>query len=213
MKSKIAAAAAALIIGVLFSSCYQVFTSSAFEWAKPDISQMSAEQQVSYAEDLLTTGTKEEQAAALTEIQELLPADLSTADSDLLLLAADLAVGSSGMGEAVDSMLEMATSTTDATPESQAEMMETLAAAISSIDTSNLASAVDYVAAAEASGATLTSEQYANAAAAQLLVVVNGDIANIATVNPEDPGLAQAMSWAESAEIDIESLLTGGLSI
>ena len=59
---------------------------------------MSDEQKVSYAEDLLSSGTAttEELLAAYEAVAATLPDDLSTADPETLLLAADLAIGASG---------------------------------------------------------------------------------------------------------------------
>jgi len=210
MKSRITAAAAAVVIIIAFSSCQQVFTASALAWVETDITSMSDTQKVSYAEDLLSSGTTStaDFAAAYDEIAALLPDDLSTADSDLLILAADLAVGSSGIGDAVnDALSVVAGGTAD-----EAALTDMLAS-LDALDTTNLSSAVDLITAAEAGGAELTSEQYANAAAAQLLVVADAadGIENLSTVDPADPDLVQAQTWAAAAGIDIEALLTGGL--
>jgi len=210
MKSKITAAVAAVVIIIAFSSCQQVFTASALAWVETDITSMSDTQKVSYAEDLLSSGTTStaDFAAAYDEIAALLPDDLSTADSDLLILAADLAVGSSGIGDAVnDALSVVAGGTAD-----EAALTDMLAS-LDALDTTNLSSAVDLITAAEAGGAELTSEQYANAAAAQLLVVADAadGIENLSTVDPADPDLVQAQTWAAAAGIDIEALLTGGL--
>ncbi|MBI9108248.1 MAG: hypothetical protein JEZ04_15970 [Spirochaetales bacterium] len=202
MKSMIKAAVAAIFIVIVFSSCQQVFTSSVYFWAEADMSTMTADQKISYAEDLLSCGTTAELAAAFAEIFALLPDDLSTADSGLLLLAADLAVGSSGLGAAITGALEAVTSGGDL----GATLLE-------AIDTTNLATAVSLIAAAEDNGADLSSEQYTNAAASQLLVVAEtaGGIDNLGSVAADDPGLLQAQTWAEAGGIDIEALLAGGL--
>lgn len=212
MKFRITAAAAAVVIIIAFSSCQQVFTASALSWVETDITTMSDTQKVSYAEDLLSAPPTEENllllAEAYAEIAALLPDDLSTADSDLLILAADLAVGSSGIGVAVnDALSVVAGGTAD-----EAALTDMLAS-LDAIDTTNLSSAVDLITAAENNGAELTSEQYANAAAAQLLVVADAadGIENLSTVDPADPDLVQAQTWAAAAGIDIEALLTGGL--
>lgn len=215
MKSGIAAAVAVFIL-VIFSSCQQVFMTNVFEWAAPDVSDMSDSQKVSYAEDLLSSdATDDELNNALTELQGLLPDDLSDPESlteeesELLILAADLAVASSGVGDVLTDALDVVASG-DIGEDALGSMLET----INEIPTENLSSAVSYVAAAEASGAELTSEQYANAAAAQMLVIADevGGVENLTEVEPDDPDLLQAQDWAEAAGVDIESFLAGGFA-
>lgn len=210
MKSKIIAVLSAVLILIVLSSCQQVFTTSAYFWVENDISTMTDEQQVSYAEDLLSSGTTEELADAYAAIEELLPenydtaTDLTEEEVEIVLLAADLAVGSSGVGDAITSALDAF-----ATGEGLDESL------LDDIDTTNLESAVSLIEAAEDNGAELSTEQYTNAAAAQMLVVVEaaGGIDNLGTVDPADPDLVQAQTWAEAGGIDIESLLAGGMAI
>jgi hypothetical protein len=89
------------------------------------------------------------------------------------------------------------------------------ASLLEDIDTAYLQNAVDMVKAAEEGGATLTAEQYTNAAAAQMLVVIDdaGGIDNIDSIDPADPDLVQAQAWAEAGGIDIEALLSGAAPI
>ena len=220
MKSKIAVLTAIATL-VLFSSCYQVFTASAFEWAKPDITKLPPEQKVSYAKDLLTNGTTEQKAQAFKEINDLLPDDVSSSTSltaeqkEMVLLAADLAIGSSNIGGAVSEALSAISTagTGDA-----ASMTETAEAIFESIDSENLDDAVSLIKAAENNDVALTTEQYANAAAAQLFVVVEdlggvNNLGNIATLDPNDPddqqtlaNVQQAATWAEAGGVDLSTL-------
>lgn len=205
----IASAAAALII---LSSCQDVFTASVFSFVETDISTMNDTQKVSYASDLLATGTAAELAEAYSAIEALLPDDYATADDltadelELVLLAADLAVGSSGIGDAVTDALGMFTSGEEGGEASVDDI-------IAGIDTENLESAVTLIEAAEANGAALSSEQYTNAAAAQLLVVL-ADVEDLGVADPSElndsipeqaaviADLEQALNWAEAGGMD-----------
>ena len=202
MKNLIKMMVAGMVLVILISSCQQVFTTNAYFWHETDMSTMTDAQKLSYAEDLLASGTTEELAAAFAEISGMLPDDLSTADPELLALAADLAIGSSGIGDAVsDAISSLSTGDTDGL---STDLLD-------SIDTANLSSAVELMQALDASGADVTPEQYTNAAAAQLLVVMDG-VDDISDVPADDPGLVQAQEWAEAGGVDLSSML-GDLEI
>lgn len=207
--------AAAAMAAVLLISCQDVFTTSAYFWYEADISTMSSEQQVSYAADLLASGTAsaEELQEAYAAVFATLPADLTTADPETLLLAADLAVGASGAGELVSTAIETFTSGDEITEESGTELLE----AFNDLDSEALANTVEMIEAAESiEGAEISSDQYANAAMAQLVVVAanNGGIENLAeaSLDAEDQeDLEQALEWAELGGFDTS--LLGDFSI
>ncbi len=197
-----------LLLLAVLTSCQQVFTTSAYFWYEADISTMTNDQKLSYAEDLLTSGTATaaELEAAYNEIAAMLPDDLSTADPDMVLLAADLAVGASGLGDAVSGAL-------DAFASGETEDLTT--GLLDDIDTDNLEDAVALIEAAEdMDGVVLTPEQYTNAAAAQLLIVINdaGGVDQLGTVDPEDPDLVQAQYWADQGGVDLSTIF-GDLTI
>ncbi len=202
-----AAAAAALM------SCQDVFTTSAFSFIETDMSTMTSEQKITYAEDLLSSGTAEQLSEAYTAIAALLPDDYATAtdltadELDLVILAADLAVGASGIGTAITEMVSVVSSVD--TSSDTSSLTTQVTEILSSVNTENLQSAVDLITAAEANGAELSSEQYANAAAAQALIVIDnaGGIDNVSSIDPDDPDLAQALEWAAAANVDMSSLL------
>lgn len=199
-----------VITAVLFilslGSCQDVFTTNAFFWYEADISTMTAAQQQSYAADLLASGTAttEELAEAFAAVYASLPEDLSTADPETLLLAADLAIGASGAGDVVSSALDAFTSGEELTEESGNALLESVEA----LDTDSLASAVALMEAAAANpDAEISSDQYANAALAQLVVVAenNGGLEGLgeATLSAEDEAdLEQALAWAELGGFD-----------
>ncbi len=203
MKIKLIMVAVLISAALILASCQQVFTSSVYTLLgySTDMSSMTDEQKVSYAQDLLSSGSAEDMQTAYDEIFAMLGDDLSAADPELVLLAADLAVGASGLGDAVTDGLELLTSGSE-----DADAMTSL---IEGINTDNLADAVTLMEAAEASGTEITEEQYANAAAAQLLVAADGDINNLDFESPDDD-LQQALDWAVLGGVDLESLFAGG---
>jgi len=209
--------AAAVVTFIILSSCQDVFTSSVFSFVETDISTMNDAQKVSYAEDLLATGSEEELEAAYAEIAAMvdeldLTGDLTADELELVELAADLAIGASGVGQAVTDALDALVSA-DETSDPDA-IIDGILGGFDESDYDNLEDAVDLIEAAEANDAELTTEQYTNAATAQLLVVINdaGGVDNLDTVDPADPDLLQALDWAEAGGVDLSSML-GDLTI
>jgi len=90
-----------LVVATIFiyTSCQQIFTYSALEWAQRDPADLPPEQQISYAESILSSGDTEAMADAYEVIDDLLDDDPNNVD--LHLLAADLAIGGSGITDAI----------------------------------------------------------------------------------------------------------------
>ncbi|MCK5153057.1 MAG: hypothetical protein KAQ93_01745 [Spirochaetales bacterium] len=90
-----------MVLAILFvyTSCQQIFTYSALEWAQRDPSDLPPAQQISYAESILSSGDTEAMADAYAVIDDLLEDDPDNVD--LQLLAADLAIGGSGITDAI----------------------------------------------------------------------------------------------------------------
>ena len=214
---------AAVTAFTALSSCYNVFTTSVFEDVPVDMAAMTDAQAVSYAEDLLATGDADQLAEAYGEIAgiiteqgiDLSSTELTDEQIELVELAANLAVGSSGIGDAITGALD-----TFANMNEETNIEEEVNNILESLDTTNLDSAVGYFetiianADPESEEPPLTDEQYLNAAAAQLLVVIDdaGGVDNLGAVDPEDPDLAQALDWAIAGGGDLSSML-GGLAI
>jgi hypothetical protein len=95
--------AAALIL--LLASCEAVFTTSYLTGLQRDPANLKGEALEAYAESLLASGTatQEELAAAYEAIAD--DAAAST-DPDLQLLAADLALGASGLNQVIEDTLD-----------------------------------------------------------------------------------------------------------
>lgn len=82
-----------------YTSCQQIFTYSTLEWAQRDPANLPPAQQISYAENILSSGDTEAMADAYAVIDNLLISDPNNVD--LQLLAADLAIGGSGITDAI----------------------------------------------------------------------------------------------------------------
>lgn len=226
MKNIVKILAFAAVNVILLVSCQDLFTKSVFSFVEIDMSSMTDEQKISYAEDLLSTGTEDELEDAYAEISVLLDDvdlsdDLTDSELELVILGADLAIGASGVGDAVTDALDALTSADDAADPSA--IADSILGGFDDSDYENLEDAVELIKVAESNDPeVLTSQQYTNAAAAQLLLVLD-DVSNIDGVeNPEDldpvanadivANLAQALLWAEAGGLDT-SLLGDGIAM
>ncbi len=137
-----------VIAVIVFASCQQIFTYSPLTWAQRDPASLPAAQQVTYAESILTSGDTAAIADAYAVIDNLVSADPTNVE--LQLLAADLAIGGSGISDAIGT-LDLNNLDTS---------IETV---LSTIDLTLVAASADHVIAAEALDATaISAEQYLN---------------------------------------------------
>ncbi len=217
MKKRMFVILLAIFMFVMLGACQDVFTSSAYFWYEPNMDDMTEEQKISYAEDLLSAGaTTEELTRAFDEIKKMLPenGDYSKAEPELVVLAADLAIGSSGIGDAVNQALELISQGGDEGSGDAEDTFESVQNIINNINTENLSDAVELIEAAATNEAVeLTTEQYANAAAAQILVVVDSvkDVETIDDITDEqkeqlEEDLGQALDWAEQGGVELSSI-------
>lgn len=185
-----------LTAAVLFCSCQAVFTFSPFSGLQRDPSTLSAEQQMTWAESVLATGDTESMAEAYAIIQALL-AD-NPDDPELNLLAANLAIGASGLSGLLTSI-----DTSSGT--------ETLEASLETLDYEILGEVAQHVTTAAENGGEVSESEYVNAAAAIVMVEANegGGFDTIDWDNPSEE-LQTALDFAELGGVDIESLFNGG---
>ncbi|MCD6397977.1 MAG: hypothetical protein J7L71_10600 [Spirochaetaceae bacterium] len=88
-----------VLIILIYPSCQQIFTYSALEWAQRDPSSLPPAQQISYAKSILSSGDTAAMADAYAVIDALTASD--PGNVELQLLAADLAIGGSGITDAI----------------------------------------------------------------------------------------------------------------
>ena len=138
----------ALITILIYTSCQQIFTYSALEWAQRDPASLPPAQQIAYAESILSSGDTASMADAYAVIDNLLNDDPNNVD--LQLLAADLAIGGSGITDAIAN-LDLDNLDTS---------VETI---LAGIDLDLVAASADHIIAAEDLDPTaISTEQYLN---------------------------------------------------
>ncbi|MFW6208138.1 MAG: hypothetical protein ACOC7X_05480 [Spirochaetota bacterium] len=172
-----------VLLPMLSISCEQFFTYSIFEWAQRDPSNLSEAQQISYAKSVLGSGDKEAMADAYDAIKD-------NTDPDVQLLASKLAVGASGINEAVEQALEDLESGSSSSIETY----------LGSIDSTMLDNAVTSMAAATEDPATaseVTSEEYLTVAAASLISAVDNNVDS-----PNTDNFSNAVSSVDGATAD-----------
>ena len=150
-----------VLIPMFSISCEQFFTHSLMSWAQRDPSNLPKAQQIAYAESVLGSGDKNAMADAYDAIKD-------NSDPDVQLLASKLAVGASGINEAVEQALE----------DLESGSTSSLETYLGSIDSTMLDNAVTSMAAATDDPATaseVTSEEYLTVAAASLISAVDTD--------------------------------------
>ncbi len=178
---------------LFLSGCQELFTTSLMEGLQRDPSNLPPEQQVSYAESALASGD----TAAMADIYDEI-VDLAASDPELYLLAADLAMGASGIVDVVDDAITDPSSFTYTTD-------------LTDVDMTMLGYVADNVIAAEAAGlaAEISEEQYVAAAGAEILqyLEVNGDLSgvdwtNATTAAASGSEIANAYNFLTSAGYD-----------
>lgn len=191
-----------------FSSCQQVFTYSVFGelGLQRDVANLSPEQQKSYAQGALASGDTDAMNDAYTALADTVAATTAADDPELYTLAAELAIGASGLVDTLTGALSVVTEgggTDDLTAifDSILDSDETIAL---------LDDASGYVEDLVNAGEDVSTDLYVNAAAALLIVAVDdaGGIENLDYENPPEE-LETAMTWAELGGVDFESLLGG----
>ncbi|GEM_PF-1747224 len=150
-----------LLLPLILTSCEQVFTYSVFSWAQRDPSNLSKEQKVSYAQSVLGSGDQESMSEAYEAIKD-------NQDPEVQLLASELAIGASGLNEAVENAIE----DLDSIDSGDNNIEDYL----STIDTDMLNNAVESMTAALEDPETaenVTPEQYVTVAAAVVISKVS----------------------------------------
>ena len=175
---------------LLLNGCEAVFTWSPFEALQRDPANLSPDQQEQYAQDVLASGDTDAMAEAYELIAALL--EENPEDGELNLLAVDLAVGASGVGDIVSSLDP---NDENADPD----------AILEGLNTDVLADISDHIEAAEAAGQEISDSQYVNAGAAIIAQSADeaGGFDNIDWEN--DPDVQQAQEYAELGGVDLES--------
>ncbi|RKX85948.1 MAG: hypothetical protein DRP58_05095, partial [Spirochaetes bacterium] len=165
----------AVITILIYTSCQQIFTYSALEWAQRDPSSLPPAQQIAYAERILSSGDTEAMASAYAVIDDLVAAD--PGNVELQLLAADLAIGGSGITDAIANL-------------DLNDLENSVETILASIDLDLVAASAEHVVAAEAIDSSAISEdQYLNTGLILLAKAADeaGDFATLNGITISDP--------------------------
>lgn len=192
MKKKVERVSAICLLALILASCQQVFTYSPLSVFQRDpadvMARMSTEQKAAYAQSLLDQqADPDDLAVAYEEIAS----DAGT-DPELNLLAANLAIGAGGLGEAVDSILE--------TVGAGGEVDFT--SILGSLDMTMLANVPLHFEVAVDSGAGIDPNAYINASAALIITLAtdsdsDGELDFEAIFNNTGPDTPDSISDAE----------------
>jgi hypothetical protein len=148
-------AAALLIVPIflmLLGGCEQIFTYSPLTWAQRDPSNLPIEQRIAYAEAALSGGDAATLKAAYDAIK-------NNTDPDVQYLAAKVAVGASGLNEAVSTAFSSVDSIEDLNPD---EILD-------SIDSTWITNAETSLLSAHINGAHIAAEDYLTVTAMLLI--------------------------------------------
>lgn len=197
------------LIVVLMSGCQEVFTYSPLENLARDPANLSTEQQVTYAETVLSSGTSEEIEAAF----EVITAQLedNPDDPELNLLAADLAIAGSGLDDAINTAL--ATPALLSGELSAEEADEVLTDILESLDIEKIEAAGEFIVTASADeSAEISDSQTVIAGASLVLAAASeaGGFDELGDLTEGEPGY-ETLQEAEEivGDTDMESLLGG----
>lgn len=180
----------AVITVLIYTSCQQVFTYSPLSWAQRDPSGMPEPQKIAYAKSLLSSpnATTSDIKTAYNMINKLVTANPQ--DADLQLLAADLALGGSGIIDIIGSI-----------DPSDLESVN-VEALVTDIDLSLVSASADHVVAAEAIDPdAISPDQYLDTGIILLGKAADeavGGFSALSTINSGDDGwstLVQANSF------------------
>jgi hypothetical protein len=212
ISSRVGRLAAFLLISwlvLVMVGCQDVFTFSPFTGLQRDISDLSPEQQISYAQGILETGDTDKIKAAYEQISALVEDVDPEDDPDLYLLAADMAIGASGL---TDVLTDFVSGGVD--PENPPDFEEIIGEYSEEELTDmveSISEAGGYIeAVAGVEGATISSSQYVVAGAGIVVGKIAEADGDMEAVDWEDPEIITAIEYAELGGVDMNSYFGTG---
>ena len=186
---------------IILSGCEALFTTSVFESLAKSPSEMSTAELETYAETVLSSGNSEDMAETFTAVEASLP-ETAEEDTEAYLLATDLALGGSGLTDAItDIVPDIMEGSIDDTFDYQT--------VLDSLDDTLIASSVDlFTEVAAVEGAEISESQYVNAAVAQALVLIDEAGGDVSAVDDTDPRIDLITAWAEAGGVDVSAYLS-----
>ena len=192
---------AAGLVVLALASCEMMFTTSPLSFLQRDPANLSPEQQVVFARDALASGNRDQMKAAY----ELLK---GSGDPQTRLLAADLALGASGLESGLAAALPDLLAAGD-DQEALDEALEEFLGGFSASELTLMSEAATLLASA-ADDASPTPEQYLLAAVGLMAVAADehGGVTGLDAIGEGDPGHAeveQAKSFLQAAYDALEA--------
>jgi hypothetical protein len=188
-----------IVVGLaapLLFGCEQFFSNNLLSGARRDPSQLSFDQQISYAESARNSGDKEAMADAYAALSETLEEENNT-DPELNRLAAELAVGASGLTDTVPDLLDAAV---QGDLSNKDDVAASVNDALDEVDYDYINEAADQIDKIKENGGTVSKEQYVFVGAGLMMEDAEeaGGVENI------DPS-SESKQFADEAAEDLES--------
>ena len=205
-----------LLVGAVtllaLSGCEQFFTTNVFSPFQRDPSKLSFEQQISYGRSALNSGDADAMADAYDALSDSLD-DRNNDDPDLNSLAAELAIGASGL---TDTLPDLADAAINGNFSNQTELANAVNDVLGDVDYGYIDEAKSQLDQIQANGGEVSAEQYLFVAAGLVMKEgqAAGGIENLdATSGSEsdafiDAAIADLQARGEDAALlaDLESL-------
>jgi len=190
-----------IILIVVLGGCQDLFTTGLFNALQTNPENMSADQLVTYGNDVLTTGDEEKMEEVYEVVEDTLEEDPD--DPELNYLAANLAAELSGFNDLLDI----------GNLSSYADDNDALNEIIDIIDTDILAEAAEYYQEADNNGYELNAQDNICCGIGLLLDSIGGDLDNLDTVDIDNPTPEQeeAIEFIEAGIELLSSEEFGGL--
>ncbi len=146
---------------LLLAGCEQFFTNNLFSGLQRDPSNLPFEQQIAYAESALNSGDKDAMADAYDALSDSLD-DRNNKDADLNSLAAELAIGASGL---TDTVPELADAAINGDFSDKNDLAASVNDVLGDVDYTYIDEAKKQLDGIKANGGEVTAEQYVFVAA------------------------------------------------
>lgn len=196
------------------AGCEQFFTTSVLSGLQRDPSNLSFDQQVAYAESALSSGDEDAMADAYDALSDSLE-DENNDDPALNSLAAELAVGASGLTNTLPDLVDAAV---NGAFSDQTELANTVNDVLGDVDYTYIDEANGQLDDIQANGGEVTAEQYVFVAAGLIMKegAANGGVENLDGTAGQgqessdfiDAAVADLQSRGESSDLldDLASL-------
>lgn len=182
----------AIASAFVLTGCEQVFTTSVFSSFQRDPANLPPEQQQTYARNALSSGNTKQMKNAYDSLEKSLEGNT---DPELNKLAADLAVGASGMNDVLSDLTAAATSGNVSDPETLGQELNDK---LNSIDYEYVNKARAQIEAAETNDGDVTEDQYLTVAAGMAMEVGSQSDGKIENIDSDSEEVQNVKNFVDS---------------